>query len=110
MAQDGWPIKHWKKNASGAYSQGFDDVSRPPGVFIWRFMTDAPFPHSLLRERLHYVSGHGDHMARFFVSKKRCDRKQQLIRRTFSNGAGGKKKMAYFCQNAMSVVFLGIFL
>lgn len=34
MAQDGWPIKHWKKNASAAYSQGFDDVSRPPGVFI----------------------------------------------------------------------------
>lgn len=95
MDQDGWPIKHWKKNASGAYGQGFDDdVSRPPGVFISRFMTDAPFPHSLLQERLHYVSGHGDHMARFFISKKRCVRKQQLIRRTFSygaTGAGGKR-------------------
>lgn len=31
-------------------------------------------------------------MARFFISKKRCARKQQLIRRTFSNGAAGKKK------------------
>lgn len=32
-------------------------------------------------------------MARFFISKKRCARKQPLIRRTFSNGAGeGKKK------------------
>lgn len=52
-------------------------------------MTDAPFSPL---ERLHYVSGHGDHMARFFISKKRCARKQQLIRRTFSNGAGGEKK------------------
>lgn len=48
-------------------------------------------------------------MARFLVSKRRCAREQPLIRRTFSNGAAGKKKMAYFCQNAMSVVFLGDF-